>query len=190
MNAQRGTKGTLIAGLLGAALWMGSPLVAQADQGKWWNPQERNPVPQQRIERRAQGRQPAAPARHYRVNRSHPRFQNDIVVVRRGSRGTNVRAHRVWVEPVYFRSQELCVIRPVRFFTAVTANIGPLHIRVGDHGHDGWYGCNFCDARYDDYDGYRRHVLRCDDRPRGYRFEVSDWDSDWYDECPYGHDGH
>ncbi|MEK7348828.1 MAG: hypothetical protein AABZ94_08130, partial [Candidatus Eisenbacteria bacterium] len=42
-----------------------------------------------------------------------------------------------------------------------------------------YYGCNFCDARFGRYGAYRAHVLRCDDRPRGYRFDVSDWDDEW-----------
>lgn len=189
MNRQRSKHPMWFAGLLGAALMVGTPLLAQADQGKWWNPQERRPDRERRVERqeRRVERRDNAGRRHARFVR--PRYERDIVVLRDGPRGRRFRAHRVWVRPLYIERQHLCVIRPVRYFGGVSATIGGLRLHARFHDHDGWYGCNFCDARFADYRGYHRHVLRCDDRPHGYRFEVRDWDhDDWCDDdCRYDH---
>jgi hypothetical protein len=180
MNGVLRNHRVLFAGLLGAAVLSGSPLFAQADQGKWWDPKQGGSNQETRY--RGDGRD-ARDARGPRDgNRGWrdggPRFQRDVVVIRDGHRGPRYRAHRIWVRPTYFRRQHLVVIRPVRYF--LRAAIGGVRIQARFHDHDRfYYGCNFCDARFGSYDDYRRHVLRCDDRPRGYRVDVSDWDDDW-----------
>ncbi len=179
------------AGLLGAAVLTGSPLAAQADDGKWWDPQQRGPVQERRQERRVERRAERRDddRRDYRDHRGrawrgeHPRFQRQHVTIRDGYRGPRYRAHRVWVRPVFFHRQHLCVVRPVRYFVAAGFGIGG--VRVHARLHDGeryYYGCNFCDARFGGFGAYRAHVVRCDHRPHGYRFQVSDWDDDWAGE--------
>jgi Ni/Co efflux regulator RcnB len=182
MKRQRQTNRVWIADLCGAALMVGTPLLAQADQGKWWTPKERETPRERRVEQkhRIDRRNDHDGRRMTREVR--PRFQRDVVFLRHGERGPRFRAHRVFVRPLYLERQQICVIRPVRYFSGISANLGSvrIHARLGDH--NDWYGCNFCDARFDDYRGYHRHVVRCDDRPDGYHFDVRDWDDDWYDE--------
>jgi len=106
------------------------------------------------------------------------------VVLRDGHRGPRYRAQRVWARPYYNERQRLCMIRPVRYFVTANAMIGGVRIGARIHDHDRfYYGCNFCDSRFGGYGAYRSHVVRCGDRPRGYRFEVSDWDNEWDNEA-------
>jgi hypothetical protein len=107
-----------------------------------------------------------------------PRYRRDIVVWRSGPLGRNIRAHRVWIRPLYFHRRHLCVLRPVRYFVGADALIGDVRLRLRLHDRDGYYGCNFCEARFGDFDSYHRHVVMCDARPHGYRFEVSDWNDE------------
>lgn len=182
MNGTLRSKKMWFAGLLGAAILAGSPLDAQADQGKWWTPKEGGPARERRVERRVQAnRGDRGLYRSWRYGR--PNFQRDIVVIRDGHRHS-YRARRVWARPYFIERQHLCVIRPVRYFVGARAAIGGLQIRARFHDDDRYYyGCNFCDARFGGYGAYRAHVLGCDDRPRGYRFDVSDWDDDWNDQA-------
>ncbi len=185
MNGQRIAQRTSIAGLLGAAMLIGSPLIAQADQGKWWDPQGRRPASERRVVReRHEARRDVRRDSRYE-HRVRPRFERRWVYVRDGARGPRYRAHRVWVRPFYLHRQQLCVLRPVRYYVGVGVAIGGVRVGARFHDHDGWYGCNFCDARFGDFHSYERHVLRCDDRPDGYRFEIRDWDEDWDDEDAY-----
>ena len=171
------------AGLLGAAMLAGSPLSAQADQGKWWDPQQGG-NDRQRVETRDAQLAHSDRGLHRGWRAGTPLFHRDIVVIREGYRGPRYRAHRVWVSPTYFDRQRLVVIRPVRYYVWAGATFGGLRIDARFHDHGGYeYGCNFCDARFDSYDDYRRHVLRCDERPRGYRIDVCDWDRDWNDRA-------
>ena len=194
MNSLTRNHRTLFAGLLGAAVLAGSPLSAQADQGKWWDPKQGGSDQETRNRDDGRDGRDGWDSRDGRDGRDArggdrglhrgwrdggPRFQRDIVVIRDGYRGPRYRAHRIWVRPTYFRRQHLVALRPVRYYFGVGAAIGGVRIQARFHDHDFLYGCNFCDARFDNYDDYARHVVRCDDRPRGYRFDVSDWDSDW-----------
>jgi hypothetical protein len=184
MNAKLKIHRIWFAGLLGAAVLAGSPIVAQADQGKWWEPkQDRTPARERRVERQVRSdRGDRGAYRGYQQGR--PRFQRSYVVLRDGYRGHSYRARRVWARPYYIERQHLCVIRPVRYFVGASAYIGGVRISARFHDHDRYlYGCNFCDARFGGYDAYRSHVLRCDDRPRGYRIDVSDWNNDWDNEA-------
>lgn len=210
MNATIRHSRIWFAGLLGAAVLTGSPLAAQADDGKWWDPQQRGPVQERRqerrvergserprqerhVERRAGRRDDDRPVVRNRVYRGErPRFQRQYVHIRDGYRGPRYRAHRVWVRPVFFHRQQLCVVRPVRYFVAAGLTIGGVRVNARYHDSDRYYyGCNFCDSRFVAYRSYRSHVVRCDDRPQGYRFEVSDWEDDWSLEARGDyHDGH
>jgi hypothetical protein len=184
MNRTLRIQRSWLAGLLGAAVLTGSPLVAQADQGKWWNPKEGGPTRERRVER--QVRTPRGNDRgvHRGWRYARPQFQRDYVVIRNGYRAPSYRARRVYARPYYIERQQLCVIRPVRYFVAASAVIGGVQLRARFHDNDRYYyGCNFCDARFGGYDAYRAHVLHCDNRPSGYRFEVSDWDADWNNEA-------
>lgn len=201
MNGTLRNQRMWLAGLLGAAVLAGSPVVAQADQGKWWTPKSSAPSRERRVERSTRTYQgDRGESRGYRQSR--PRFQRSFVMLHDGYRGRSYRARRVWARPYYIERQHLVVIRPVRYFVGASAIIGGLRINAQFHDNDRYlYGCNFCDARFSSYDGYYSHVLRCDDRPRGYRLDVADWSNDWNDEacdvenCPvhggnhgYGHD--
>ena len=199
------------AGLLGAAVLAGSPIVAQADQGKWWDPQGRGPSRERGAERqvrtnrgdrganrnwqqsrpRYQQSQPRLQQSRTRYRQSQPRyqqsrprFQRSYVTIRDGHRGTGYRAQRVWASPYYIQRQHLVVIRPVRYFIGASAVFGGLRINARFHDHDRYlYGCNFCDARFSGYAGYHSHVVLCDARPSGYRLDVSDWNDEWNDEA-------
>src|SRR5258705_13985994 len=70
----------LFAGLLGAAVLAGTPLFAQADQGKWWNPKQGGT--KQETRNRGEGRGWQNGNRTYRGWNNGPRFQRDIVVIR------------------------------------------------------------------------------------------------------------
>ena len=177
MNGSLRFSRTLFAGLLGAAVLAGSPIVAQADQGKWWEPQGRGPSRERRVERQVR------PDRGgQRWLRSRPRFQRSYVNIRDGRHG--YRARRVWVRPYYIERQHLVVIRPVRYFVSAGAYFGGVRINARFHDHDRYlYGCNFCDTRFGGYAAYHAHVVRCDHRPRGYRLDVSDWNDEWNDEA-------
>jgi hypothetical protein len=188
-----------VAGLLGAVVLAGSPFSAQADQGKWWEPKQGGDQ-RTRTESRGQGdsrdydhRSYGDRGNHYGWRNGGPRFRRDTVVLRDGSYGRGYRVQRVYVRPLYFQRRHLVVIRPVRYYVGADFTIGGvrIHARTGDY--DRYvYGCNFCDARFGSYAAYERHVVRCDDRPRGYRFDVCDWDSQWddwaWDSHYHGHD--
>jgi hypothetical protein len=187
MNATIRSSRFWFAGLLGAAVLTGSPLVAQADDGKWWDPQKRGPVQERRqerrVERRAERRDDDRVVRGRVWRGERPRFQREYVTIRDHHRGPRYRAHRVWVRPVFFHRQHLCVVRPVRYFVGAGFGIGGVRVHARLHDSDRYYyGCNFCDARFGGFRSYRAHVIRCDHRPHGYRFEVSDWDDEWAGE--------
>ncbi len=179
MNGTLRNQRMWFAGLLGAAVLAGSPIAARADQGKWWTPKSTAPSRERRVERQAHPYQgDRGQSRGYQQGR--PRFQRSFVMLHDGYRGRSYRARRVWARPYYIQRQHLVVIRPVRYFVGASAVIGGLRINARFHENDRYlYGCNFCDARFSGYDDYRSHVLRCDDRPSGYRLDVSDWNDDW-----------
>ena len=67
-------------------------------------------------------------------------------------------------------------MRPVRFFIGADACVGPIGIRARIVRPHYLYGCNFCDATFDSYGAYCRHVEHCDSRPHGCEVSVSNWD--------------
>ena len=180
-----------IATLLGASLLMSAPMTALADQGKWWQPKESKRTESRRtgrVERRAETRRYYAPPRgfdrQYRQWRGN-RVYRDVIVIRDSRRGPRYRAWRSYAQPEFIYRRHIVRVRPVRYY--VSAVFGGVHISVQNH-DDYYYGCNFCDARFDSYGAYRAHVYECDARPRGYQIVTNDWndrelrDRDWWDD--------
>jgi len=182
-----------IATLLGASLLISAPSSAQPRSEKWWKPkQSRQAEPRHRVERRAQVRHDRGSYggfdRQYRQWRGQ-RIYRDAITIRSGYRGPRYRAYRTYWEPQYIYRRRIIRLRPVRYYVVATAIIGGVHIGARYHDHDDYYyGCNFCDARFDAYGSYREHVYDCDARPHGYTIETNDWndrelrDGEWWDD--------
>ena len=194
---------------LGITILLGTPLIAQADQGKWWKPKEGDP----RVERRertwdgrGQGARDQGSWRRGAGSRGNVYYRDgrfgggaswgggfgwrgapvrrDILVIRDYRSGGFFRARRVYCAPRYYG--RFVYVRPVRYFVAADACIGPLTLRARIVRPHYIYGCNFCDARFDSYDAYCNHVEHCDHRPSGCEISVSNWDNggdDW--DGPY-----
>lgn len=181
-----------VATLLGASLLMSAPMAAQADQGKWWQPKESRRSEPRRVERRVEMRQDRGLHRgwdrRYRQWRGG-RVYRDAIVIRNSNRGPRYRAWRTYSEPEFIYRRRIVRIRPVRYYVSATAVIGGVHVNARFRDRDDYYyGCNFCDARFDDYGSYRAHVYECDARPHGYQIVTNDWndrelrDRDWWDD--------
>ena len=183
-----------IATLLGASLLISAPSSAQTRGEKWWQPKQgrQSQQPRHRVERRAQVRHDRGSYRgfdrQYRQWRGQ-RIYRDAITIRSGYRGPRYRAYRTYWEPQYIYRRRIIRLRPVRYYVAATAIIGGVHIGARYHDHDDYYyGCNFCDARFDVYGSYRAHVYDCDSRPHGYTIETHDWndrelqDGEWWDD--------
>lgn len=188
-----------IATLLGASLLISAPSSAQTRGEKWWQPkqgrqaQPRQTQPRHRVEGRAQVRHGGSPRgfdRQYRQWRGQ-RIYRDAITIRSGGgyRGPRYRAYRTYWEPQYIYRRRIVRLRPIRYYVAASAIIGGVHIGARYHDHDDYYyGCNFCDARFDAYGSYRAHVYDCDARPHGYTIETHDWndrelqDGEWWDD--------
>ena len=155
---------------VGTAMLLGIPLLAQADQGKWWTPKEggRKGESQVREESR-DGRGHAMVWRGARVHR-------DVIVIREGRRGGSMRARRCFIRPRFHR--HVVYVRPVRYFISADAHIGGIGIHARFRPHY-LYGCNFCDSRFESYGAYRSHVVRCDARPDVRGVIADDWEGDW-----------
>jgi len=191
---------------LGITILLGTPLLAQADQGKWWKPKEGD----QRIERRDRNRRDDG-WQGWQGNRgwqgrdrvrtgggwSGGFTYRDGRYNARGSwggyrswRGYPVRRDILVIRDRsyggYFRARRIyCApryygrfvyVRPVRFFVGADACIGPIGIHARIVRPHYIYGCNFCDARFDSYGAYCQHVEHCDHRPTGFDISVSNWD--------------
>ncbi len=185
----------LFTGLFTASLFLaglGSPSRAEAKSEKWWNPDRGNGVHAQRSYKRSD--------RQWRSWRRQ-RIYRDVIVIRSGYRAPGYRApryrapryrapgYRAWrtySRPDYIYARRIVRVRPVRLYVDASIVIGGVHIQGVYHDHGDYaYGCNFCDARFDDYDGYHAHVVACPHRPAGYRVDCSDWGSgtgSWDDE--------
>jgi hypothetical protein len=188
---------SVIVGALGATILLGTPLLAQADQGKWWKPKEGDRT----IERRDQGREgPRDQAgrgawgdrgRSGRVIYRGPRYsgraswgdratwrgfpvRRDVLIIRDRRYGGFFRARRIYAAPRYYG--RFVYVRPVRFFIGADALIGGIGIHARIVRPHYLYGCNFCDARFDSYDDYAAHVAHCDHRPGGFGISASNWD--------------
>ena len=174
------------AGLLGTALLMAVPAGAQNDQGKWWTPRESKPRQSAELRRGRPGREFGLRRGEQRVWRSSPRYgrvYRDYVIVRGAyyDGPYRYRARRYWVRPWY--SGHTIYVRPVRYFIAADAIIGGVRISAHFQPHDYWlYGCNFCDARFGDYDHWAAHVHSCPYGPDGYQVRAQYWNDDYRDE--------
>ncbi len=173
------SKSAFWAGLLGTAILVAAPMTAGADQGKWWTPREGGRRDGRgSYERLDRGFGPGWRLGQHRVWRAHPRYGHvyrDFIVVRDGYRGPYFRARRFYVRPYVYH--HVVVVRPVRYFIAANACIGSVSISARFHPRDHYeYGCNFCDERFDSYEGHAAHAAVCPDRPDGFRVETRAWD--------------
>jgi len=179
----------LFTGLFTASLFLaglGSPSRAEAKGEKWWNPERGDGVRSERSYKRSAKRYD----RQWRSWRGQ-RIYRDVVVIRSGYRAPGYRAWRTYSRPEYIYARRIIRVRPVRVSVDASIVIGGVQIRGVFHDHGDYaYGCNFCDARFDDYAGYHAHVMECPHRPAGYRIDCSDWgsgtgscdDEGWRDE--------
>jgi hypothetical protein len=174
-------KSAIWAGVLGIVLLLATPSGAGADQGKWWTPKE--------TKARVRSEAPRTPSQDFglrpgdhRAWRTSPRYgrvYRDYVVIN-GAWTTPraYRAQRFWVSPVY--RGRLVYLRPVRYYVSATAVIGGVRISALLYPHDHWlYGCNFCDAQFEDYAHWAAHVQTCPYHPHGYSVRALDWQEDW-----------
>lgn len=175
-------KSAFCAGLLGTALLLAAPSGARADQGKWWTPKE--------SKTRVRSEAPRTPTRDFglrrgelRAWRTSPRYgrvYRDYVVFR-GTWGAPhaYRAQRFWVHPTY--RGRFIYVRPVRYYVSAAAVIGGIRISAVIFPHDRWlYGCNFCEAYFDDYGHWAAHVRACPYHPAGYSVRALEWEDDWH----------
>jgi len=207
-----------IATLLGASLLMSTPIAQADQAKWWQPKESKRAEPRRgdRVERRAEPRRGDRVERrvedrradrverrvgarqdgslHRGFNRQYRqwrgnRIYRDVIVIRDNQRGPRYRAWRSYAEPEFIYRRRIVRLRPVRYYVSASVVIGGVHVNARVHDHDDYYyGCNFCDARYESYGSYRAHVYECDARPRGYQIVTNDWndrelrDSDWWDD--------
>ena len=213
---------TWIAGFLGAATLLASPVSARADQGKWWDPQARYEArddarPQAVHKSKGNNRNGNKNGRKNYGNRPHdqhryvyrvpawrgngryryeagPRFHREwrgypvhrdqvwVTSPAWGHRHRGTWGWRYWAAPTFYYPTQVCYVRPVRFFVTARAMIGGVAIDARYADPVDVFGCNFCDARFETYGSYSRHVRSCDHGPHGYRVVAQDWDHDVWEE--------
>ena len=211
MNAtKRRIERTWIAGLLGAATLLASPVSARADQDKWWDPTSRAEVrddARPRVVQQSKGkgknkkqwgnrphnqgryvyRVPAwkgtgryrydAGPRFHRVYRGYPVYRDQVWVTSPSwGHGRRSWGWRYWAPPNFYYPTHVVYVRPVRFFVTARAVIGGVSIDASYADPVDVFGCNFCDARFERYGSYSRHVRSCVHAPHGYRVVAQDWD--------------
>ena len=197
----RSTKRNWIAGLLGAATLLASPIASQADQGKWWDPQAVPRSAHQSKGNRGWGNRPHDQARYvyrvpkwrgngryryeagprfHRVWRGYPVYRDQVWVTSPGwgHRHRGAWGWRYWAAPTFYYPTHVVYVQPVRFFVSAHAVIGGVAIDANYVDPADVFGCNFCDARFETYRGYVRHVSSCGQAPHGYRVVARDWDDD------------
>ena len=194
---------SMLVGLLGAAVLFGSPISAQADQGKWWNPErsdrgardERGARGDRGVRRSADRQEAYRPPawRSRGAYRQGPRYwrswQGRRIYRERtwlrsgwGYRGRPAYGWTYYCPPSYYYPRHIVYVRPVRFFISVGGVIGGAHVHGSYSDPGDIYGCNFCDAEFSSYDAYEDHVAHCRYAPRGYRIITSDWDQGQWDD--------
>ena len=192
---------SMLVGLLGAAVLFGSPVSAQADQGKWWNPErgardqrgegdQRERGGRRSVNRRESYRAPEWGNRAYRQGPRYGRPWEGRRIYRErtwlrsgwGYRGRPAYGWRYYCPPSYYYPRHIIYVRPIRFF--ISARIGGVHVGYGDYGDPcDVYGCNFCDAQFTSFEAYEDHLAHCPHAPRGYSIVASDWDhGQWNDD--------
>jgi hypothetical protein len=195
----------VIVSALGITVLLGTPLLAQADQGKWWKPKEGDRRVESR-DRNGQGPRQGGPAWSGRAGYRDHRYdvrgswggramwrgmpvRRDFFMIRDHRYGGGFfRARRIYAAPRFYG--RFVYVRPVRYFIGADALIGGVGIHARIVRPHYIYGCNFCDARFDNYDDYAAHVEHCAYRPSRCDISVSNWDdgsdSNW--DGPYSTD--
>jgi hypothetical protein len=173
----------MVAALLGAALVLGVPVAAHADQGKWWKPKQKSERTVVRHDRyrapewRAP-RQAAHSTRYARAWRGHRIYRDQVWVGRGWGYSRPVYGWRYYVAPTYYYPRRIVYVRPIRFFVSAGAVIGGVRINAAYADRGDIHGCNFCDARFHSFHAYETHVERCPHGPDGYRVVAQEWDTD------------
>ena len=120
-------------------------------------------------------------SRFYRSYGSVPVYR-DYVSVPFHSHYQPVYGWRYYCPPAYYYPTHVVYVRPVRFFVAANFTIGGLGVSAAYADPGPVYGCNFCDARFSDYDDYEYHVEHCSHAPQGYRVICEQWDQNQVDQ--------
>jgi hypothetical protein len=120
-------KRSMLVGLLGAAVLFGSPISAQADQGKWWNPERgaRGDRGERGLRRSAERQEAYRPPawRGRGAHRQGPRYyrpwQGRRVYRERmwlrsnwGHRGRPVHGWRYYCPPSFYYPRHVVCVRP------------------------------------------------------------------------------
>ena len=191
MNRKSLMRNLLFVSLLGATALAGSPAASSADQGKWWTPSHggRNaPAPGARYSapvwrgQSGYGRTVYVPGPRYARPWRGRTVYRDFVHVSLGPRYAYrpVAGWRYYVAPAYYEPRHIVYVRPVRFFLSAGLVLGHVGISAQYVNPGAIYGCNFCDARFDNYDDYVAHVQHCPYAPHGYIIQAQPWDQgDW-----------
>jgi len=205
MNQKSVMRNLLFVSLLGATVLAGSPAVTSAGQGKWWIPDrggKNAPVPGARYSApmwRGQGgygRTVYVPGPRYARPWRGRTVYRDFVHVSLGPRYAYrpVAGWRYYVAPAYYEPRHIVYVRPVRFFLSAGLVLGHVGISAQYSNPGEIYGCNFCDARFDNYDDYVEHVQHCPYAPHGYIIQAQPWDQgdwsnrDWQDDRNWDRD--
>ena len=190
MNRKSMMRTLLFVSLLGATVLAGSPAVTSADQGKWWIPDRggknapgaRYRAPMWGGQGGGYGRTVYMPGPRYARPWQGRTVYRDFVHVSLGPRYAYrpVACWRYYVAPAYYEPRHIVYVRPVRFFVSAGLVLGRVGISAQYVNPGEIYGCNFCDARFDNYDDYVAHVQHCPDAPHGYIIQAQPWDQgDW-----------
>ena len=195
MNAKRASKRwTVLLGLLSAAIVVGAPSMARADQGKWWNPKQGRQTVRVRESYRApvwHSTRYVRPApRYYRPWNGYRVYRDHAWVGPGWGAHRPVYGWRYYAAPVYYYPRHVVYVRPMRFFVSASAVIGGVNVQASYADPGPVYGCNFCDAQFHSFHSYEMHVAHCPDAPRGYQVVPRDWDSSqWDDHGPHDRGG-
>lgn len=183
---------TMIVGLLTAAIFVGAPSLARADQGKWWNPKQRGQVVRVRESYRAPAWHSARYARpvprYYRPWNGYRVYRDRAWFGPGRYRSRPVYGWRYYAAPVYYYPRRIVYVHPIRFFVSADAVIGGVGIHASYADPCPVYGCNFCDARFTSFHAYEVHVAHCPDAPRGYQVCPEDWQSASFSHGPQDRD--
>ncbi|MGH7680931.1 MAG: hypothetical protein ACRENN_02985 [Candidatus Eiseniibacteriota bacterium] len=194
MNATKTFKRWMvILGLLSAAIVLGAPSTARADQGKWWTPRKGGQAVRVRESYRApvwHSTRYVRPApRYYRPWNGDRIYRDHAWVGGSSSYRRSVYGWRYYSAPVFYYPHHVVYVRPIRFFVSADAVIGGVRVHAGVADPGPVYGCNFCDAQFHSFHSYEAHVARCPDAPRGYQVVPRDWESSqWDSQGPHDQD--
>jgi len=181
----------VILGLLSAAIVLGAPSTARADQGKWWTPKKGGQAVRVRESYRApvwHTTRSVRPApRYYRPWNGYRVYRDRAWVGPRWGHRRPVYGWRYYSAPIFYYPRHVVYVRPIRFFVSADAVIGGVSVHAGYADPGPVYGCNFCDAQFHSFHSYEVHVAHCADAPRGFHVVPGDWDSaQWDTQGPHG----